>query len=45
VQSAIPHPEAGLLLRKLMTAAGMEAPPMGRTLDSICITDACEAKN
>jgi ankyrin repeat protein len=45
VQSAIAHPEAGLLLRKLMTAAGMEAPPMGRTLDSICITDACEAKN
>jgi ankyrin repeat protein len=45
VQSAIPHPEAGLLLRKLMTAAGMEAPPMGRTLDSICITDACDAQN
>jgi hypothetical protein len=45
VQSAIAHPEAGLLLRKLMTAAGMEAPPMGRTLESICITDACEAKN
>jgi ankyrin repeat protein len=45
VQSAIAHPEAGLLLRKLMTAAGLEAPPMGRTLESICITDACEAKN
>jgi ankyrin repeat protein len=45
VQSAIAHPEAGLLLRKLMTAAGMEAPPMGRTLESICITDACDAKN
>ena len=42
VQSAIPHPETGLLLRKLMTAAGLPAPPMGRTLDSICITDACE---
>jgi ankyrin repeat protein len=42
VQSAIPHPEAGLLLRKLMTAAGMQAPPMGRTLESICITDACD---
>ena len=41
VQSAIPHPEAGLLLRKLMEAQGMKAPPMGRTLDSICITDAC----
>jgi uncharacterized protein len=42
VQSAIGHPEAGLLLRKLMLQAGLEAPPMGRTLDSICITEACE---
>ena len=42
VQSAIAHPEAGLLLRKLMTAAGLQAPPMGRTLESICITDACD---
>jgi ankyrin len=41
VQSAIAHPEAGLLLRKLMTAAGLQAPPMGRTLESICITEAC----
>jgi ankyrin repeat protein len=42
VQSAIAHPEAGALMRKLMTAQGLEAPPMGRTLDSICITEACE---
>ena len=42
VQSAIPHPEAGLLLRKLMTAQGLPAPPVGRTLESICVTDACE---
>ncbi len=42
VQSAIAHPEAGLLLRKLMTQSGLEAPPVGRTLESICITDACE---
>jgi len=42
VQSAIPHPDAGLLLRKLMTKAGLPAPPMGRTLESICITDACD---
>jgi ankyrin repeat protein len=42
VQSAIAHPETGLLLRKLMTAAGLETPPMGRTLESICITDACD---
>jgi uncharacterized protein len=42
VQSAIPHPETGLLLRKLMTEKGLVAPPVGRTLESICITDACE---
>jgi uncharacterized protein len=42
VQSAIPHPETGLLIRKLMKAAGLPAPPMGRTLESICVTDACQ---
>jgi ankyrin repeat protein len=42
VQSAIAHPETGLLLRQLMTARGLPAPPVGRTLESICITDACE---
>jgi ankyrin repeat protein len=42
VQSAIPHPETGLLLRKLMTEAGLPAPPVGRTLESICVTKACE---
>jgi uncharacterized protein len=42
VQSAIAHPEAGLLLRKLMQEKGLPTPPVGRTLESICITDACE---
>jgi len=42
VQSAIPHPEAGLLLRKLMAEQGLQVPPVGRTLESICITDACD---
>jgi ankyrin repeat protein len=42
VQSAIAHPETGLLLRQLMTKAGLPAPPVGRTLESICITEACE---
>jgi ankyrin repeat protein len=42
VQSAIPHPETGLLIRKLMTAQGLKAPPMGRTLESICVTDVCQ---
>jgi ankyrin repeat protein len=41
VQSAIAHPETGLLLRKLMIAQGLPAPPVGRTLESICITEAC----
>jgi ankyrin repeat protein len=42
VQSAIAHPETGLLLRKLMTDKGLPAPPVGRTLESICITDVCQ---
>jgi len=42
VQSAIAHPETGLLIRKLMAAQGLPVPPVGRTLDSICITDACD---
>ena len=42
VQSAIAHPEAGLLLRKLMAAQGLPVPAVGRTLESICITEACE---
>jgi ankyrin repeat protein len=45
VQSAIPHPETGLLIRKLLTAAGLPAPAMGRTLESICITEACDSGN
>jgi uncharacterized protein len=43
VQSAIPHPEAGALLRKLLIASGLPAPALGRTLDSICITEACDS--
>jgi hypothetical protein len=42
VRSATPHPETGLLIRKLMTAAGLPAPPVRRTLESVCITEACE---
>ena len=43
VQSAIAHPEAGLMVRKLMEKEGMKnIPPMGRTLESICITDICQ---
>jgi ankyrin repeat protein len=42
VQSAIPHPETGALIRKLMTQVGLTPPALGRTLESICITDACD---
>lgn len=41
VQSAIPHPETSALLRELMQKAGLEAPPEGRTLESICIVQVC----
>ena len=41
VQSAIPHPETAEALRNLMIEAGLEAPPAGRTLDSICIVEVC----
>ena len=44
MQSAVAHPEAGLLLRKLMTERGLEAPLMGRTLASVCITEICDVE-
>ncbi len=42
VQSAVAQPEAAALIRKLMAEKGMEVPPEGRTLDSICVVDNCE---
>ncbi len=41
VQSAIAHPETAAVLRQLMIEAGLQAPPEGRTLESICIVDVC----
>jgi uncharacterized protein len=41
VQSAIPHPETAEVLRELMEEAGLETPPAGRTLESICIVEVC----
>jgi ankyrin repeat protein len=41
VQSAIAHPETGKVFRELMKQAGLDAPPEGRTLDSICIVEIC----
>jgi ankyrin repeat protein len=42
VQSAIPQPETGRLIRQLMVERGMDAPPEGRTLESVCIVDVCQ---
>jgi ankyrin repeat protein len=44
VQSAVAHPDAGLLLRKLMAEKGLEVPPVGRTLASVCITEICDVE-
>jgi len=41
VQSAIPHPETAAVLRQYMLDAGLETPPEGRTLESICIVEVC----
>jgi ankyrin repeat protein len=41
VQSAIAHPETAKVLRELMIEAGLEVPPEGRTLESICIVEVC----
>ncbi len=41
VQSAIPHPETAELLREFMIEAGLDTPPAGRTLESICIVEVC----
>lgn len=43
VQSAIPHPETAAVLRQYMLDAGLEPPPEGRTLESICIVEVCSA--
>lgn len=42
VQSAIPHPETASVLRELMLKAGLEPPPEGRTLESLCIVEVCK---
>jgi ankyrin repeat protein len=42
VQSSVVQAEAGALIRQLMRERGMEVPPEGRSLDSICIVDICQ---
>lgn len=43
VQSAIAHPETANAMRDMMIERGLEAPPEGRTLQSICIVEVCSA--
>mgnify|MGYP002629523316 CR=1 FL=1 len=43
VQSAIEHPETAAVFRELMIKAGVETPPEGRTLESICIVEVCSS--
>jgi ankyrin repeat protein len=42
VQSSVVQTETGALIRKLMRERGMDVPPEGRSLDSICIVDICK---
>jgi len=41
VQSAIPHPETAAVIRDYMLEQGLDAPPEGRTLETICIVEVC----
>jgi len=42
VRSAESHPSTSALIRRLMTERGLEVPPEGITLESICIVDICK---
>jgi ankyrin repeat protein len=42
VQSAVERPDAAALIRRLLQARGLPAPPKGRTLNSICVVPICQ---
>ena len=44
VQSAVARPEAGALLRKLLTDRGLPVPPPNRVVDSICVVELCKER-
>ncbi|HVZ21949.1 MAG TPA: ankyrin repeat domain-containing protein, partial [Vicinamibacterales bacterium] len=44
VQSAVQRPEAGALIRKLMTERGLAVPPPNRVVDSICVVELCKER-
>jgi uncharacterized protein len=41
VQSAIPHPETGEFIRKLLAERGLPVPPTNRNVESICVVQIC----
>jgi uncharacterized protein len=45
VQSALPRPETGTLIRQLMTARGLPVPPPDRTIESICVVPICDGRH
>ncbi len=42
VQSAIPHPETAVFIRKLLADRGLPVPPENRIVDSICVVEICQ---
>ena len=42
VQSAVPHPETAVFIRKLLTDRGLPVPPPNRNVDSICVVEICQ---
>ena len=42
VQSAVARPETAALIRKLMAERGLPAPPVDRTILSICVVALCQ---
>ena len=42
VQSAVVRPEAAALIRKLMAERNMQAPPIDRTILSVCVVALCQ---
>jgi ankyrin repeat protein len=42
VQSAVPHPETAVLIRRMLTDRGLPVPPANRNVDSICVVEICQ---
>jgi ankyrin repeat protein len=42
VQSAVPHPETAVFIRRLLVDRGLPVPPPNRNVDSICVVELCQ---